>query len=70
MTKRSPVTPAPGPLEEYAERSEHLFGSRAQREDFRWYLEGLLPSNRRKGRKEVWGILAGGAQDGKGVVGA
>ena len=49
MTKRSPVTPAPGPLEEYAARFDDLFGARAQRESFRRYLEGLLlPAERNK----------------------
>ena len=42
MTKRSIVTPAPGPLEGYAARFDDLFGARAQREGFRRYLEGLL----------------------------
>jgi SRSO17 transposase len=42
MTKRLPVDPAPGPLEDYAERFDGLFGARAQREGFRRYLEGLL----------------------------
>jgi SRSO17 transposase len=49
MTKRSPVTPAPGPLEEYAARFDGLLGARAQREGFRRYLEGLLlPAERNK----------------------
>jgi hypothetical protein len=49
MTKRSPVSPAPGPLEEYAERFDDLFGARAQRHSFRRYLEGLLlPAERNK----------------------
>jgi hypothetical protein len=42
MTKRSPVSPAPGPLEDYAARFDDLFGARAQRHGFRRYLEGLL----------------------------
>ncbi len=29
MTKRLPVTPAPGPLEEYAENFDGLFNARA-----------------------------------------
>src|SRR5215213_1984820 len=49
MTKRYPVSPAPGPLEEYAVRFDHLFRARAQREGFRRYLEGLLlPAERNK----------------------
>ncbi len=49
MTKRLPVDPAPGPLEDYAERFDDLFGARAQREGFRRYLEGLLlPAERNK----------------------
>ena len=49
MTKRSPVSPAPGPLEDYAARFDHLFGARAQRHGFRRYLEGLLlPAERNK----------------------
>lgn len=49
MTKRSPVTPAPGPLEGYAARFDDLFGARAQRQGFRRYLEGLLlPAERNK----------------------
>jgi hypothetical protein len=49
MTKRKPVEPAPGPLEDYAARFDDLFASRAQREGFRRYLEGLLlPDERNK----------------------
>ena len=49
MTRRLPVRPAPGPLEEYAARFDDLFGARAQREGFRRYLEGLLlPAERNK----------------------
>ena len=50
MTRRLPVRPAPGPLEEYATRFDDLFGrARAQREGFRRYLEGLLlPAERNK----------------------
>jgi hypothetical protein len=49
MTKRSPVSPAPGPLETFAVRFDDLFGSRAQRQGFRRYLEGLLlPAERNK----------------------
>lgn len=49
MTKRLPVTPAPGPLEDYAAHFDDLLGVRAQREGFRRYLEGLLlPAERNK----------------------
>ncbi len=49
MTKRSPVSPAPGSLESYAARFDDLFGARAQRHGFRRYLEGLLlPAERNK----------------------
>lgn len=49
MTKRSPVSPAPGPLEDYCARFDDLFGARAQRHSFRRYLEGLLlPAERNK----------------------
>jgi hypothetical protein len=49
MTKRSPVSPAPGPLEDYAMSFDDLFGARAQRHTFRRYLEGLLlPAERNK----------------------
>jgi SRSO17 transposase len=49
MTKRSPVSPAPGPLEDYAQSFDDLFGARAQRHAFRRYLEGLLlPAERNK----------------------
>jgi SRSO17 transposase len=47
MTKRKPVEPAPGPLEHYAARFDDLFASRAQREGFRTYLEGLLLAEER-----------------------
>ncbi len=49
MTKRYPVSPAPGPLEDYAARLDDLFGARAQRRAFRRYLEGVpLPAERNK----------------------
>jgi hypothetical protein len=49
MTKRSPVSPAPGPLEDYVACFDDLFGARAQRHAFRRYLEGLLlPAERNK----------------------
>jgi DDE superfamily endonuclease len=49
MTKRLPATPAPGPLEDYAVRFDDLFGTLAQRQAFRRYLEGLLlPTERNK----------------------
>jgi hypothetical protein len=49
MTERVPATPAPGPLEEYAQTFDALFSKRSQRESFRRYLEGLLlPMERNK----------------------
>src|SRR5215217_8700135 len=49
VTKRKPVEPAAGPLEDYAARFDDLFASRAQRGGFRRYLEGLLlPDERNK----------------------
>jgi SRSO17 transposase len=49
MTRRLPVAPSPGPLEEYAARFDDLLRARAQREGFRRYLEGLLlPAERNK----------------------
>jgi hypothetical protein len=49
MTKRYPVSPAPGPLEDYAHGFDDLFAARAQRYSFRRYLEGLLlPAERNK----------------------
>jgi SRSO17 transposase len=49
MTRRSPVSPAPGPLEDYAHSFDDLFRARAQRHGFRRYLEGLLlPAERNK----------------------
>jgi hypothetical protein len=49
VTKRFPVAPTPGPLEDFAKGFDYLFGARAQREGFRRYLEGLLlPVERNK----------------------
>ncbi len=49
MTRRLPVAPSPGPLEEYVVRFDDLFRARAQRDGFRRYLEGLLlPAERNK----------------------
>lgn len=49
MTERQPATPAPGPLEAYAEQFDDLFSNVNQREGFRRYLEGLLlPTERNK----------------------
>src|SRR4029450_1601974 len=49
MTKRYPVSPAPGPLEYYVHGFDALFRARAQRDGFRRYLEGLLlPAERNK----------------------
>jgi SRSO17 transposase len=49
MTRRLPVSPSPGPLEEYVARFDGLFRARAQRDGFRRYLEGLLlPAERNK----------------------
>jgi SRSO17 transposase len=49
MSARLPVTPAPGPLERYAQGFDELFSQRSQREAFRRYLEGLLlPTERNK----------------------
>jgi hypothetical protein len=49
MTKRLPTTPAPGPLEDYVVHFDDRFGTLAQRQAFRRYLEGLLlPAERNK----------------------
>lgn len=49
MTKRREATPAPGPLEAYAQVFDPLFSKRNQREGFRRYMEGLLlPAERNK----------------------
>ena len=42
MSARRPCPPAPGPLENYAQRFDALFSSLAQRRGFRDYLQGLL----------------------------
>jgi hypothetical protein len=49
MTNRLPVSPAPGPLETYAQLFDPLLTKRNQRDTFRRYLEGLLlPTERNK----------------------
>jgi SRSO17 transposase len=49
MTARRSCPPAPGPLEDYAQRFDTLFSSLAQRRGFREYLRGLLlPRDRNK----------------------
>ena len=49
VTRRLPVEPSPGPLEEYAARFDDLSGARAQGDGFRRYLEELLlPAERNK----------------------
>jgi DDE superfamily endonuclease len=49
MTARRPCPPAPGPLEDYAQRFDAWFSSLAQRRSFRDYLQGLLlPRDRNK----------------------
>lgn len=49
MSHRLPVSPAPGPLERYAQAFDDLFAKRTQRDAFRRYLEGLLlPTERNK----------------------
>jgi hypothetical protein len=46
---RRPCPPAPGPLEDYAQRFDPLFSSLAQRRGLRDYLQGLLlPRDRNK----------------------
>jgi hypothetical protein len=40
MTKRLPCPPAPGPLEEYAERFDDRLGTLARRRGFREHLQG------------------------------
>ncbi len=49
MSQRLPVTPAPEPLEAYAQCFDSFFAKRNQRDAFRRYLEGLLlPAERNK----------------------
>ena len=49
MTGRRSATPAPGPLEAYAQQFDDLFSKLNQREAFRRYLTGLLlPTERTK----------------------
>jgi hypothetical protein len=49
MTTRRPCPPAPGPLEDYAQRFDALWSSLAQRRGLRDYLQGLLlPRDRNK----------------------
>ena len=49
MTARRSCPPAPGPLEDYAQRFDALFSSLAQRRGLRDYLQGLLlPRDRNK----------------------
>ena len=54
MTKRKPVEPAPGPLEDYAARFDDLFANRAQRQGFRRYVEGLLMPEERNKTLRPW----------------
>jgi SRSO17 transposase len=55
VTKRKPVEPAPGPLEDYAARFDDLLAHRAQRQGFRRYVEGLLmPEERATRRLRPW----------------
>lgn len=49
MTIRLPVSPAPGPLEAFAQHFDPLFSQRSQRQAFRDYLAALLlPAERNK----------------------
>src|SRR5215472_11056378 len=49
MTTRLPVSPAPGPLEAFAQRFDPLFPKRSQRQAFRDYRAALLlPTERNK----------------------
>src|SRR5512132_2505319 len=64
MTIRRPCPPAPGPLEDYAQRFDVPFSSLAQRRGFRDYLQGLLlPRDRNKTLTGLAGAEpVGGAQ--------
>ena len=64
MTPRKLCPPVPGPLEEYAQRFDDLFGQLAQRRSFRQYLLGLLlPRDRNKTLTALGGTEPGvGAQ--------
>ncbi len=42
MTPRKPCPSVPGPLEEYAQHFDDLFGQLAQRRGFRESLQGVL----------------------------
>jgi len=49
MTTRLPVSPAPGPLEAFAQHFDSVFSQRSQRQAFRDYLAALLlPAERTK----------------------
>jgi SRSO17 transposase len=49
MTDQRPATPAPAPLEAYAQQFDGRFEKLNQRHSFRRYLEGLLlPTERHK----------------------
>ena len=49
MSSLLPITPAPGPLEEFAAAFDDLLDRRSQRQALRRYLEGLLlPAERNK----------------------
>lgn len=57
MSKRLPCPPAPGPLEDYANRFDKLFGTLAQRRGFREYMQGLLlPRDRNKALTALAGM--------------
>src|ERR671910_3276396 len=57
MSKRLPCPPAPGPLEDYVNRFDKLFGTLAQRRGFREYMQGLLlPRDRNKALTSLAGM--------------
>ncbi len=69
MTERLACPPAPGPLEAFAQQFDALWGTLAQRQGFRAYLQGLLlPRDRNKtltglvGTEPVVGAQAAPAQ--------